>query len=377
MAWIEKRFHRSDHEVRVGDVHVAQRIALIANALEVGDEPRSGLELFARQRVQPCQHGERSQALRGRRELINIGAPILHRERLHPLRSVRRHVTRSHQAVAARDRRHNRGGDLSPIEAVDPAAADVAQHGSQVWVAKQHARLHRRIQLVRGTLLAQQLSARLEEIGQVWGYDVPVCGERCGGLQDSAQAKGPEALEEATPRLDGARHRGGEDASPGISSWPRDRTASMVASSPERPAPISPTGAIAPAGQTIAIRSPPIDVMCGYTTQRTAFAAMTASTALPPSRSTCAPASDAVLCGVAMTPLVTDGIIYGANSVDLAPNVPINRANSVDLAPDRRHLLPRQNSSWRNELDSTWLDFEESRQESHVLAVEVDAHLLR
>src|SRR5258708_30134361 len=96
----------------------------------------------------------------------------------------------------------------------------------------------------------------------------------------------------------------------GISSWPRDRTASMVASSPERPAPISPTGAVAPAGQTIAIRSPPIDVMCGYTTQRTAFAAITASTALPPSRSTCAPTSDAVLCGVAMTPLVTDGIIY-------------------------------------------------------------------
>src|SRR5258708_623380 len=163
----------------------------------------------------------------------------------------------------------------------------------------------------------------------------------------------------------------------GISSWPRDRTASMVASSPERPAPISPTGAVAPAGQTIAIRSPPIDVMCGYTTQRTAFAAITASTALPPSRSTCAPTSDAVLCGVAMTPLVTDGIIYGANSVDLAPNVPINRANSVDLAPHRRHFLPRQNSSWRDELDSTWLDFEESRQESHVLAVEVDAHLLR
>src|SRR5207245_2779659 len=33
---------------------------------------------------------------------------------------------------------------------------------------------------------------------------------------------------------------------------------------------------------------------------------MAASIALPPSRSTCAPASDASLCGVAMTPFVTN-----------------------------------------------------------------------
>src|SRR5439155_417057 len=72
----------------------------------------------------------------------------------------------------------------------------------------------------------------------------------------------------------------------GMASWPRRRTASMVASSPDRPAPINPTGAPAPAGQTIAIRSPATDVICGYTTHSTASAAMAASIALPPSRST-------------------------------------------------------------------------------------------
>ena len=49
----------------------------------------------------------------------------------------------------------------------------------------------------------------------------------------------------------------------GISLWPRERIASMVACSPERPAPMMPTGAAAPAGQTIAIRSPATEVMCG------------------------------------------------------------------------------------------------------------------
>src|SRR5213593_5162853 len=54
----------------------------------------------------------------------------------------------------------------------------------------------------------------------------------------------------------------------------------------------------------LAIRSPATDVICGYTTHSTASAAMAASIALPPSRSTCAPASLASRCGVAMTPFV-------------------------------------------------------------------------
>jgi hypothetical protein len=79
--------------------------------------------------------------------------------------------------------------------------------------------------------------------------------------------------------------------------------------------------------------------MCGYTTQRTAFAAITASTALPPSRSTCAPTSDAVLCGVAMTPLVTDGII------ELWSAVPQSwRAVGPDVV-DGVHQIPR---IWRH-----------------------------
>src|SRR5712692_74031 len=63
--------------------------------------------------------------------------------------------------------------------------------------------------------------------------------------------------------------------------------------------------------------------------------------ALPPSRRTCAPASEASRCGVAITPLVTPELSRG------------------------------------DELDRPRLDLEESRQEARVFAVEVDAYLLR
>src|SRR5438477_9477633 len=65
---------------------------------------------------------------------------------------------------------------------------------------------------------------------------------------------------------------------------------------------------------------------------------MAASTALPPSRSTCAPASDASRCGVAITPLVTKELSRG------------------------------------DELDRAGLDLEQRGQKARVLAVEVDTH---
>src|SRR5260370_3072646 len=68
---------------------------------------------------------------------------------------------------------------------------------------------------------------------------------------------------------------------------------------------------------------------------------MAASTALPPSRRTCAPASEASRCGVAITPRVTPEL------------------------------------SRRDELDRARLNLEQRRQESRILAVEVDPDLLR
>src|SRR6202051_5128328 len=66
---------------------------------------------------------------------------------------------------------------------------------------------------------------------------------------------------------------------------------------------------------------------------------MAASIALPPSRSTCAPTSDAIRCGVAMTPLVT------------------------------------QELSRRYELDRTRLNLEKCGKKSNRLAVDVKANL--
>src|SRR6202521_1167355 len=76
-------------------------------------------------------------------------------------------------------------------------------------------------------------------------------------------------------------------------------------------------------------------------TQSTAFAAMAASIALPPSRSTCAPTSDAMRCGVAIHPRGT------------------------------------QELSGRYELDRARLDFEQRGQESDRLAVDVKPDLYR
>src|SRR5712691_90681 len=65
---------------------------------------------------------------------------------------------------------------------------------------------------------------------------------------------------------------------------------------------------------------------------------MAASMALPPSRSTCAPASDARRCGVAMTPFVTAELSRGY------------------------------------ELDRAGLDLKQRRQKARIFAVEVDTH---
>src|SRR5260370_25299116 len=67
---------------------------------------------------------------------------------------------------------------------------------------------------------------------------------------------------------------------------------------------------------------------------------MAASMALPPSRSTCAPAWDASRCGVAMTPLVTFELSRG------------------------------------DEFDRAGLDLEQRRQKSRVFPVDIDAHVL-
>jgi hypothetical protein len=71
-----------------------------------------------------------------------------------------------------------------------------------------------------------------------------------------------------------------------------------------------------------------------------------------------------------MTPLVTGEIMSGVRFRTFGANGACDWANFARLAPTGR--LPRG-----DELDRPRLDFEQGRQKSHVLAVEVDAHLLR
>ena len=116
---------------------------------------------------------------------------------------------------------------------------------------------------MRGSLAAQQLSLLFQIVRQVLGDEVALASQEGRRLERSRHAHGAVPLEQAAPRLDGSGHRDGRGPRSGIASWPRDLTSSMVASSPERPAPIKPIGVAASAGQMIAMRSPPMDVMCG------------------------------------------------------------------------------------------------------------------
>ena len=50
---IEERLQRNGGEVGVGDVAIAQRITLIANCPEGGDEITTGLEVLSWEAIQP------------------------------------------------------------------------------------------------------------------------------------------------------------------------------------------------------------------------------------------------------------------------------------------------------------------------------------
>ena len=76
----------------------------------------------------------------------------------------------------------------------------------------------------------------------------------------------------------------------GISSPASARSFSSVSPRGERPLALRPCSFFACASHTRANRSPPIPQPVGSTTPSTAFAAMAASTALPPARSTSSPA---------------------------------------------------------------------------------------
>ena len=73
----------------------------------------------------------------------------------------------------------------------------------------------------------------------------------------------------------------------------RARSTSRVMREPARPAAFSATSFCSRASQTMANMSPPMPVMCGSVTLRTAAAATAASMALPPWRSTSSPAAEA------------------------------------------------------------------------------------
>src|SRR6185437_131250 len=66
--------------------------------------------------------------------------------------------------------------------------------------------------------------------------------------------------------------------------------------------------------------SPPTLVMCGYTTARTAAAAMAASTAEPPACSACTPAWEASVCGEATMPRYASVAGRAASKMRLAPS---------------------------------------------------------
>ena len=117
-----------------------------------------------------------------------------------------REILAREEAITAYDRGSDRFSDRTSIEGVDPAVADLTQRRRQVRVAKQHARLHRRVKRVGNRLLAQparRCHQRSRELGR---DEIAVLGKRRRRFENSPEAKGAETLEQPAPCLDRARH---------------------------------------------------------------------------------------------------------------------------------------------------------------------------
>src|SRR6266851_8192231 len=88
VARVEEWLKWRDRKLRVGDVAITERIALVADPLEGSDEVNPRLHLSGRQAIEAGQHRQRGQPLGGRRQLEDGEVAVPDAQRFHPLRSV-------------------------------------------------------------------------------------------------------------------------------------------------------------------------------------------------------------------------------------------------------------------------------------------------
>src|SRR5689334_14581836 len=142
---------------------------------------------------------------------------------------------------------------------------------------------------------------------------------------------------------------------------PRASSVSRVMSDPARPLALSATSLPSRASQARANMSPPIPVMCGSVTLRTAAAVTAASIALPPCRSTSSPAADAsgwlvaiIACGAYTTDRPASVVGRCAAIGETANSAAANaagqrrrRSRTTPSAPSGRYLARALDASAR------------------------------
>src|SRR5262249_19168861 len=132
----------------------------------------------------------------------------------------------------------------------------------------------------------------------------PARAHSTAAARSRARGRRPRAAWASPERAGAPGGVGVADTMPfcGIASRPRARNQSMPADAAAGPAPSRKRTPPRRASWMSQNASPPMLVMCGYTTASTAPAAMAASTAEPPAARTSAPASEARACGHATIP---------------------------------------------------------------------------
>ena len=126
---------------------------------------------------------------------------------------MRRKVLPRHEAIPALDRRRDRRRDFPAVKTVDPAVPDLIQHRREVWIAKQHPGLHRRVE-GEGALLAPEPSRRgAQRVRKLRGDEVAVLGESGRCLDHRPQPERAETFEQPPPCLDRAGDGNGERSS--------------------------------------------------------------------------------------------------------------------------------------------------------------------
>ena len=289
-----------DGDGREGRIGIELRAILERELLRLEEQMQVlGAAPLERAEIEPLedvQHLQDGDALAVRRQLEHAPAAIRRRNRLDPLGAVRAKVLAAEIAAVAADALLDGGRDGAVVK---PGAAFVRDQLVRAREPQIRERLADRRRAAAGheDLGEAGVAMKLARAGRPCGADDLGHREALARVFDRrreqlAERQAPEARVQLAPAVDGARHADGERArARGSGRDLKPRSRSSVSDSGERPLAFKPCSRPVAASETIANKSPPMPQLVGSVSPSAAFAAIAASTALPPRRSVATPIS--------------------------------------------------------------------------------------